>query len=68
MLAVPSVLDLLFGRRGFIFFQNKPADDVPEGASAQKFLTALLFRPVTLLRCSLYLHQFESVGARRNFL
>ena len=41
MLAVPSVLDLLFGRRGFIFFQNKPADDVPEAASVQKFLTAL---------------------------
>ena len=68
MLIAPSVLDLLFGRSGFIFFQNRPVDDVVEAASAQKYLTALLFRAVTLFLCSLYLVQFKSVGARWNFL
>ena len=68
MSAEPSIFDLVFGRSGFIFFQNRPVDGAVEATSEQKSFIALLFIAVTEFRCFLYLDQFKSVGTRRNFL
>ena len=44
-------LELLFGRSGFIFFQNRPGHDFVEAALVQKSFTALFFKAVTLFLC-----------------
>lgn len=43
-----SPLELLFGRSGFIFFQNRPEHDFVEAALVQKSFTAFFFKAVTV--------------------
>ena len=39
-----SPLELLFGKSGFIFFQNRPKHDFVEAALVQKFFTAFFLK------------------------
>ena len=48
-----SPLELLFGRSGFIFFQNRAGHDFVVAALMQKSFTAFFFKAVTLFLCTL---------------
>ena len=65
------MLGLLFGNKGFNFFQKEPIElfDEHEAASQAKFFDCFSFYSryyITLV--FVVLIQFVSVGARRNFL
>ena len=48
MLLRLSPLELLFGRSGFIFFQNRPEHDFVEAALVRKSFPAFFFKAVTV--------------------